>query len=121
MKEKKAINVEVGARIQRSRERAGLTQDALAERVGLEPKSISAIERGVVGASLTTLKGVCEALHISSDALLFGADGENGRTRVGAACGFRPQAKGLREVFPIFVPRKTFKTDRFPCSRNSLP
>ena len=56
MKEKKAINVEVGARIQRSRERAGLTQDALAERVGLEPKSISAIERGVVGASLTTLK-----------------------------------------------------------------
>lgn len=77
LKEKKAINVEVGARIQRSRERAGLTQDALAERVGLEPKSISAIERGVVGASLTTLKGVCEALHISSDALLFGADGES--------------------------------------------
>ena len=31
----------------------------------------------MVGASLTTLKGVCEALHISSDALLFGADGES--------------------------------------------
>ena len=77
MKEKKAINVEVGARIQRSRERAGLTQDALAERVGLEPKSLSAIERGVVGASLSTLKAICVSLHVSSDTLLFGTGGEN--------------------------------------------
>ena len=77
LKEKKAINVEVGARIQRSRERAGLTQDALAERVGLEPKSISAIERGVVGISLETLKNICQTLNLSSDALLFGVDGEN--------------------------------------------
>ena len=77
MKEKKAINVEIGARIQRSRECAGLTQDALAERVGLEPKSLSAIERGVVGASLSTLKAICVSLHVSSDALLFGTGGEN--------------------------------------------
>ena len=45
--------------------------------MGLEPKSISAIERGVVGISLETLKNICQTLNLSSDALLFGVDGEN--------------------------------------------
>ena len=76
MHEKKAVNVEIGMRIQRARERAGLTQDALAERVGLEPKSVSAIERGVVGISVPALRRVCEVLRVSADALLFGAESD---------------------------------------------
>ena len=75
--ERRTLNIEAGARIQRSRERAGLTQDALAGRVGLEPKSVSAIGRGVVGVSLETLKNICQALHLSSDVLLFGTGGGN--------------------------------------------
>ena len=66
-----------GEKLQSLRQRAGMSQDALAERVGLEPKSLSAIERGVVGASLSTLKAICVSLHVSSDALLFGTGGEN--------------------------------------------
>lgn len=72
MKEKKQINVEIGANIKREREKAGYTQDHLSEMIGIGPKSLSAIERGSVGISLTTLRKICQILSISSDALIFG-------------------------------------------------
>ena len=71
MKEKKTLNVEIGMRIKRNREAAGLTQESLAEMVGLGVKHISAIERGAVGVSLNTIQTLCRVLSISSDALLF--------------------------------------------------
>ncbi len=43
----------------------------------MNPKSVSAIERGVVGASLTNLKRICQVLSVSSDTLLFGPAGQN--------------------------------------------
>ncbi len=72
MKEKKPINVEIGGRIQYYREAAGLTQEVFSEMIGLGVKHISAIERGAVGVSLSTLKRVSAVLSISADALLFG-------------------------------------------------
>ena len=72
MDKRKEINVIVGENLQYEREKAHLTQAKLAELVGIEPQSVSVIERGVAGASLTTLKKICVALSISSDALLFG-------------------------------------------------
>lgn len=72
MEERKAINIEVGANIKAMRERAGLTQEQLSERIGIGVKSLSAVERGTVGVSLTTLRKLCEELSVSSDALLFG-------------------------------------------------
>ncbi|MBO4914674.1 MAG: helix-turn-helix transcriptional regulator [Oscillospiraceae bacterium] len=71
MKEKKPINIEVGQRIKERREAAGLTQETLAEMVGLGVKHISAIERGAIGVSLPTLKRVCSVLSVSADDLLF--------------------------------------------------
>ena len=41
--------------------------------MGIGVKSLSAIERGAVGISLTQLKNVCEIMGVSSDTLLFGA------------------------------------------------
>lgn len=73
MKEKKPINIEVGLRIKERREAAGLTQETLAEMVGLGVKHISAIERGAIGVSLPTLKRVCTVLSVSADDLLFDA------------------------------------------------
>ncbi len=72
MQRKKNLNVEIGANIKRARERAGLTQERLSELIGIGPKSLSAIERGVVGISLASLCKVCKVLSISSDTLLFG-------------------------------------------------
>ena len=68
---RKDLNVLVGANIKRQREKAGLTQDQISEALGIGPKSLSSIERGVVGVSLTTLLKICELLHISANVLLY--------------------------------------------------
>ncbi len=77
MNGKKAINVEVGMNIKRERERAGLTQERLSELMGIGVKSLSAIERGTVGISLSALKRLCGILSVSSDSLIFGPKGSN--------------------------------------------
>ncbi len=68
---KKDLNVLVGANIKREREKAGYTQDQFSELLGIGSKSLSSIERGVVGVSLTTLLKICEILHISANVILF--------------------------------------------------
>ena len=65
------MNVLVGANIKREREHAGFTQDQFSELLGIGPKSLSSIERGVVGVSLTTLLKICDILHISANVLLY--------------------------------------------------
>ena len=77
MKEKKQINIEIGQRIKQNREAAGLTQEALAEMIGLGVKHVSAIECGAVGVSLNTIRTLCKVLSISSDALLLENTGKN--------------------------------------------
>lgn len=77
MQERKEINVEIGMRIKVARERAGLTQERFSELIELGPKSVSALERGTVGISLTTLKRICSVLSIPSDQILFGEIGKN--------------------------------------------
>mgnify|MGYP001851776397 CR=1 FL=1 len=77
MKEKKDINIVVGAHIKRERERAGYTQERFSEMIGIGPKSLSAIERGTVGISLSLLQKVCRVLSVSSDSLLFESSGRN--------------------------------------------
>ena len=72
MRDRKEINVRVGANIQRARERAGLTQDRLSELIGVTPNHVSAIERGVYGVSVETLYKLCLALGVGADFLLFG-------------------------------------------------
>lgn len=72
MKEKKPINIEVGQNVKRSREEAGLTQEAFAELIGLGVKHVSAIECGAVGVSLSTLRRISVALSIPADTILFG-------------------------------------------------
>ena len=68
---RKDLNVLIGANIKREREKAGFTQDQFSELLGIGSKSLSSIERGVVGVSLTTLMGVCDLLHISANVLLY--------------------------------------------------
>ena len=74
MREKKEINIEVGCRVRQAREAAGLTQERFAELIGVSPQNVSCVERGL---SLTVLRRICETLHVSSDALLWGRSGGN--------------------------------------------
>ena len=71
MDRRKDLNVLVGANIKREREKAGFTQDQFSELLGIGSKSLSSIERGVVGVSLTTLLRICDILHISANVLLY--------------------------------------------------
>ena len=70
MKEKRAIDIQVGQQIKKTRESAGYTQDRFAEIIGMGTKNVSAIERGMVGVSLSTIKKICRIFHISSDTLI---------------------------------------------------
>lgn len=71
MNGRKDLNVLVGANIKREREKANFTQEQFSELMGIGPKSLSSIERGVVGVSLTTLLRICDILHISANVLLY--------------------------------------------------
>lgn len=77
MDSRKGLNVLVGANIKRKREKAGFTQDQFSELLGIGSKSLSSIERGVVGVSLTTLLRICDILHISANVLLYEQDQKN--------------------------------------------
>ena len=68
---RKDLNILIGANIKREREKAGFTQDQFSELLGIGSKSLSSIERGVVGVSLATLMNICDILHISANALLY--------------------------------------------------
>ena len=71
MSEKKEIDLLVGNNIKRERIKAGYTQEKFSELIGIGTKSLSAIERGTVGVSLTTLLRICKVLSVSSNSLLF--------------------------------------------------
>ena len=72
MRQRKEDNIKIGEGIRNARERSCMTQEKLAEKVGVSSQYISDLERGVVGISIPTLKRICICLGISSDELLFG-------------------------------------------------
>lgn len=62
---------EMGQKIQLARKEAGYTQDELAELLDINPKNLSAVERGALGLSIERLCTISMALHVSVDSLLF--------------------------------------------------
>lgn len=60
----------IGKRIKAARIKAGLTQEAAAEKIGVTPQHISNIETGNSSVSLTALVAIANLLHVSTDDLL---------------------------------------------------
>lgn len=60
----------IGKRIKIARIKADLTQESLAEIVGISPTHLSNIETGTTRVSLNTLIGIANALFVTSDDLL---------------------------------------------------
>jgi len=54
----------LGATIRRYRERAGLTQERLAEKAELHPNYLGRVERGEEHISLTALRRLAQALNV---------------------------------------------------------
>lgn len=59
----------IGKRIKATREQRGLTQEALAEKIGMSVTHISNLENAHSKASLTTFLNIANALDVSLDVL----------------------------------------------------
>ena len=105
LREKKETNVQIGARVREARERSKMTQEQLAEKLDCSPQFISDLERGVVGLSIPTLKGLCLALGISSDSILFDKTPERGYAALEEKCRSlsNEQFKRLLEIIEKFI------------------
>ena len=71
-----------GARVRYYRNLLGLTQEALAERVGISTHTVSYIERGKNLISMTKLPVLCSALDIELYKLFIETDFEVGADKV---------------------------------------
>ena len=63
----------IGQRVRRFRRALGLSQGALAERVGISTTHMSHIETGNTKLSLQVFADIAAALDVCADALLYGA------------------------------------------------
>ena len=77
MGELNSFDENIGHRIKLSRERAGLTQEQLAEQVDKSLSFISMLEQGRSGAKVSTLKDICVALNASADFIILGITSGN--------------------------------------------
>lgn len=70
--DKKVILIEFGNNVRKLRSARGLTQEQLANELGVEISQISRIERGVINTSVTTLYAISKILKIeASDFFVF--------------------------------------------------
>jgi transcriptional regulator with XRE-family HTH domain len=69
-KEKLAISARLGSVAKDARKRAELTQEDVAERLGIASEVYGRMERGIVMPSVPTLRKICRTLGVSASELL---------------------------------------------------
>lgn len=72
---------ELGNRISLYRQNAGMTQEELADKLGVTPQAVSKWERGVSLPDVTLLAQLCHILHCSADSLLGTQSGDYSETQ----------------------------------------
>ncbi len=122
MRQRKEDNIKIGEGIRNARERSHITQEKLAEKVGVSSQYISDLERGMVGISIPTLKRVCVSLSISSDEILFGPKDESRQVILAEKCRALsdPQFQLLTEIIDKYVEAVTAQNEKsdHPVPRN---
>lgn len=89
----RAVLASIGANVRRSRLRKGLTQEGLAERCSVEPRTIQSIERARTNLSIAVLVSVADGLGVDPRSLM--RPGELGPARPG-----RPPKKKRKTARP---------------------
>jgi len=74
MPKREPVLAKLGLNVRRRREARDLTQEALAERAGLDPTYISGIERGLRNPGIKNVARVAKALGLSTAELCKGVD-----------------------------------------------
>lgn len=70
----------MGVAVRRLREKTGLSQEALADTVGVHRTFIGTVERGETNISLDNLQRIARALKVTPSALLLAAEKEDEAT-----------------------------------------
>jgi len=68
--------LQIGSRIRKFREEGMMTQEQLAEALGVSVKFVRDIETGAKGMSLKTLDRLSKCLMVSTDSILYGSDSD---------------------------------------------
>lgn len=68
---KDEMNKTIGNALKQYRIKNGYTQEQVAERIGLAPKYISQMERGLSSGTIETLIKFCNFYNITTDAILY--------------------------------------------------
>ena len=92
MEREKITVIYLGSRIRQARDRAGLTQEQLAERIGVSRTAIARYESGEIEPKLHNLAAIAVALNVSCDELL-------GIRPVRSVLSLSPAAANALEVF----------------------
>lgn len=67
-----------GKRIREMREYQRLSREKLAEMANISTQFLADIETGRKGMTVVTLKKICDALHTTTDSIIYGNDNEAG-------------------------------------------
>lgn len=74
--EKNEVLIQIGKRVSSRRKELNMTQEYLAEIIGLSLQSVSCIELGKKGIRPENLIKLCQALDVTGDYILFGKRSE---------------------------------------------
>lgn len=99
--------VSIGKRIKAERQKNGLTQEALAERIEVSAHYVYELERGLKAMSVPILLRMSEVLHTSTDYLLFGeASGPQAMDRLAMLTrNISPEKRDLlADIFTLMLP-----------------
>ena len=111
---KNVIYEKVGKRVKEVRKKSGLTQEDLAEKIGVSATYISSIERGLSFPRGEVLVGILNALNVSSDLVFCDVVGASLKQRscllydMIQCLPSREQVKIL-EVVDSLIKKKTFE------------
>lgn len=72
--DKKNLQLLIGSNLQRCRDKANLTQEQVAERVGISTSFYANLERGGRSMSIPVLLALAEVLHVSANTILYKDD-----------------------------------------------
>lgn len=105
MKSDKYIFSLIGRRICQARKAKGYTQEALAEKIEMNPQNLSCLERGITGMSISSLIALCDALEVSADYILFGDEVKNHQNTASILLSKLPENKRIHaeKLLEVFV------------------
>jgi transcriptional regulator with XRE-family HTH domain len=91
MRKKQGLDSSIGVRIKTAREKAGYTQDRLAELTDVGVPYLAKLETGRVGISLPNFINFCQVLGISADYLIWGERAENNASDIAERIRYIPE------------------------------